>query len=65
MAETNYAKDHRFRIDLESLMEEHGYHLEAFALADKPSDDVRIVTIKAERSLTYEQRRIFPVEGAG
>jgi hypothetical protein len=65
MADRDYKKDQTLRDALGELLQDHGYTVEAFGLADKPieGDEERTLTLKATRSLTFEQQRMFA--GAG
>jgi hypothetical protein len=60
MPQTDYTRDHRFREELAELLDEHGYTLAGFQLADKEKadDQERTVTVKATRSLRVEQGRL-------
>lgn len=60
MPEHDYRKDHVLREAITELLTEHHYSVEAFSLSDKPieSDETRTLTLKASRSLTFEQQRM-------
>lgn len=63
MPDVRYDRDYAFRGELTELLDEHGYSLESFQLADKEklTGQERIVTIKAGRSLIADQARL-PLE---
>lgn len=60
MPDHDYSKDKQLRDGLAELLEEHGYAIEGFGLADKPveGDEQRTLTLKASRSLKFEQQRM-------
>lgn len=53
-----YARDEDVRQAVTSVLKEAGYTVEGWSLADKPADDTRILTIKAERNLRIEQQTL-------
>jgi hypothetical protein len=53
-----YTPESDCRQALEAVLDEYGYALAAFALADKPEDDERTVTLKATRNLGVKQERL-------
>jgi hypothetical protein len=61
MPDHDYSSDKTLREGLTELLQEHGYAVEAFSLADKPTDgdEERTLTLKATRSLTFKQEHLF------
>lgn len=53
-----YARDEDVREAVTSILREAGYSVEGWSLADKPADDTRVLTIKAERNLRVEQQTL-------
>jgi len=60
MPDRDYSGDQTLREGLTELLQEHGYAVEAFALADKPTDgdEERTLNLKASRSLNFRQQRM-------
>jgi hypothetical protein len=60
MPDRKYTNDFALREALAELLQEHHYAIEGFGLADKPveGDEMRTLTLKASRSLTFEQQRL-------
>jgi hypothetical protein len=53
-----YTRDEDVRVAVTDILREAGYSVEGWSLADKPADDTRVLTIKAERNLRVEQQKL-------